>query len=283
MNKKIFWIITGLSGIGILFFVGQQNIGLAQLSVPKDIYMFGTIEKGEVMSGYFGKHQPDSKNKTWCVFIGSNGKVYKLALIDKNIHELYIDGQKVADSQIWKHTAEYKSFLEKFWRNEEIENESRELERQIKPFERKIEAISKEIEKLDRAEEKLDRDSENKPANFDESRANATARQQKLAKMQKELDEQIENLSKQQETLSSEQESLNLLTELDKVLLRIREDLKSLGVIRNSNNLSFKLSNVELIVNGKKISPEVFELLKARYIVELSGESGFVFHWKGDI
>ncbi len=272
MNKKLFWLILSVSGFIVLFFVWNQNSGLAQIEVPKGIYLFGTIEKGDVLSGYFGKNQPDSNNKNWGVFVGENNKVYKLSLIGKSIHELYIDGQKIPDNEIWKHTAEYKSFLGKYWRNEEIEQESRELEQKIKPLDRRMEAINKEIEKLDQAEEKLDQAEEKSATNFVENRKSLQSQQQKLSAVQKELDEQLENLSKQQEKLSTEQESLNLIAELDKVLLRIGADLKSLSVIKDRKNLSFKLSNVELIVDGKKVSPEVFELLKARYIVELGGE-----------
>lgn len=244
----------------------QQNIGQAQILPDDGISMVGTIEKDRAMSGYFGKNRQDFKNKNWCVFIGANGKTYKMILIERNIHELYIDGKKIADSEIWKHTAAYKSFLERFWRSEQIEQESRELERQIKPLDRKIEAINQEIEKLDREEEKFDRESKKNSSSFAENRKNLNAQQKKLSAIKRKLSEQIESLSKQQEKLSDKQESLNLMDDLNKVLLQIGADLKSLGLVKNTNNLSFKLSNLELIVNGKKSSPEVFELLKANIL-----------------
>lgn len=280
MKKITLGLISCISVFTALFFNLNQTISQAQIIPANDIYMFGTVENDKRMSGYFGKNRQDFKNKNWCVFIGANGKVYKLTLIDKSIRDLFIDGRKIADGEIWKHTAEYKPFLLKFWRNEEIEEESRELERQIKPLDRKIEAINKEIEKLDREEEKLDKELKNNSASFTDNRKSINAQQKRLSGIEKELSEQIENLSKQQETLSNEQESLNLMDELNKVLLQIGTDLKALGVIKNSNNLSFKLSNVELIVNGNRISPEVLELLKTRYIVESNGESGFLFRWK---
>lgn len=284
MVKKVFILLLSLSALTLLFFALNQNISLAQIKPNNDsLYMVGSVDKDRTMTGFFGKNHQDIENKNWCVFIGENGKVYKISLIERNIHELYIDGQKIADNQIWKHTAEYKSFLEKFWRNEEIEDESSDLESKIKPIDRKIEAISKEIEKLDRAEEKLDKDLERNSTSFADNKKSINAQQKRLSEIENELDEQIENLSKQQEKLSDEQESLNLMDELDKVLEQISADLKSLGVIKSSKNLSFKLSNVELIVNGKKVSPEVFELLKARYIVEMSGESGFLYRWKGNV
>lgn len=283
MKKKSFWLILCLSAFVSVYFLLNQNSSQAQ-TIPSDgIYIFGTIEKDRRMTGYFGKNSKDLRNKNWCVFIGENGKVYKLLLIDKGISELYIDGQKIDDSLIWKHTAEYKSFLERFWRSEEIENQSRELEQKMKPIDRRIEAVSKEIEKLDRAEEKLDKALEKNTIGFAENRKSIRAQQKRLNEIQSEFAQQIEDLSKQQEKLSNEQESLKLMEDLNKVLRQIGVDLQSLGVIKNVNNLSFKLSNLELIVNGKKASPEVFAMLKARYIFELNNESGFLYRWKGNV
>jgi len=283
MRRVIFSSVLILTIFAVLLSVPNLSPGRAQTKPSNDIYLNGTIENDRRMSGFFGKNGSDWKSKNWCVFIGANGKVYKLTLIDRSIGDLYIDGQKIAGGEIWKHTAEYKPFLLKFWRSEEIENESRELERQIKPIDRRMEAINQEIEKLDKAEEKLDRDTQNGAASFADNRKTIDAQRRRLEEIQKELETEIENLSKRQENLSREHESLKLSAELDKVLLKISEDMKSLGIIKTTKNLSFKLSNRELVVNGKQVSAEVFDLLKSRYIVETNGESGYLFRWKGDV
>lgn len=262
------------------FFIWQQNIAEAQNKKDEDnLFMIGSLEKDKRMTGFYSKSPQSIQNKNWCVFIGENGKVYKISLIERNIHTLTIDGKQIADNQIWKHNAEYKPFLERFWREAEIENESAEIDSRIKPFDRKIAALDKEMEKIDKREEQIEKGS----SSFTDTPKTLDAERRKLAKMQQEYAKQIEELAKLQENLSNEQDSLKLEGEIDKVLLQICEDLKSLGVVKTSKNLSFKLSNTELIVNGNKVSPEVYQLLKDRYIVELNGEFGFLYHWKGDV
>lgn len=243
-----------------------------------DVYIVGRIDNDGTKSGVFGRRPSDVKNSNWCVFVGPREQVYKLTLIDRSIHELFIDGRKVEDSLIWKHTAEFKPYLEKFWRDREIEDESAELERQIKPIDRKMEEIQKEIEKLEQANEKLERGS----SSFAESKS-IDAKLNRLSEIERDLELQIESLSKSQETLSKEQESLQLDKETDRVLSRMIADLKALGAIKSSSNLRFKLSNTQFIINGKQASPEIYQLMKDRYVVETSGENGFLYRWKGKI
>lgn len=240
--------------------------------------MFGQIDNDGTKSGVFGRRPSDVKNSNWCVFVGPREQVYKLTLIDRNIHELFIDGRKVEDSLIWKHTAEFKPYLEKFWRDREIADKSADLERQMKPLDRKIEAIQKEIQKLEQANEKMERNS----SSFAQSKS-LDAEIKRLSGIDRDLEQQIESLSRSQEDLSKEQESLQLDKETDRVLARIIADLKALGAIKSTSNLRFKLSNTEFIINGKQASPEIYRLMKDRYIVETTNESGFLYRWKGKI
>ena len=135
------------------------------------------------------------------------------------------------------------------------------------------------MEKVDRREELMEKNS----SGFTDSRKSIDAERRKLSKMIEEYSNQIEALSNKQESFSEEMEANDLMDEMDKVLHQISTDLKALGVIKNSTNLSFKLSNSELIVNGKKVSPEVLNLLKSRYLVEMEGNFGIVYHWKGEV
>lgn len=278
MSKRIILIISCLAVFSIPFFVGQENSIEAQI-IDDDLFLNGSIENDRRMTGFYSKDSNATQNKDWCVFIGENGKVYKIWLKDRSIHTLHIDGQKIADEQIWKHTAEYKPFLLKMWRINDLEKESSEIDNEIRPIERKISALEKEIEKLEKKHEQIEKNS----SSFTDNRKNIDAEMRKLSKMIEERSRDIEKFSKKQEILSKEIESNNLMSEMDKVFRQISADLKSLGVIKNSANLSFKLSNSELIVNGKKVSAEVFELLKARYIVEMKGNFGFLYQWKGKV
>ncbi len=286
MNKQIFLAISCFSILSIPFLLWQNNVSEAQTRKDDQFFMAGSIENDRKMTGFYSKNANAAQNKNWCVFIGENGKVYKIWLIDKNIHSLHIDGIKIADDQIWKHTAEYKPYLEKMWRINELEEESAEIDDQIRPIDQKIAALDKEMEKLDKKDEEIEKKKEQidkNSLNFDDTRKNIDAQRRKLSKMIEERSKEIEILSKKQGSLVKEIESLNLMSEMDKIFRQITIDLKSLGVIKNSANLSFKLSNSELIVNGKKVSTEVYDLLKARYIVEMDGNFGFVYQWKGEV
>jgi len=280
MKKRLF--LTSAAALLLLaaFSAFDSNIGLAQLPTGDDgIYIFGRIDNDKAKSGIFGRRRENLKNSDWCVFIGENGQVYRMSLIDRSIHELYIDGKKIDDSQIWKHTAEFKPYLEKYWRVRELDKESASLDRQMKPIEIKIETVSKEMEKLDKIEERLERSA----AGFADDRKSLSDARKRIAGTERELSRELEDFAKRQDQIGKEHESLNLMADLDKVLKQIGTDLQALGVIKSTSNLSFKLSNVELIVNGRKASPEVYDLLKARYIITEGAESGFLYRWKGAI
>lgn len=282
MNKKLLWLILSLLVCVGAILTGDNSPSNAQVNFPDGVRLFGTIGNDGVISGYFSRNQSDS-DRDWCVFVGANGKAYKMSLIERNVHELYIDGQKVPDSEIWKHTAEYKSFLEKYWRSQDIENESREIEQKIKPLAKRIEAVSKEIEKLDLAEDRGERSTSRNSESFVDTKLRLREQQKKLDEIENELDQKMGVLSKQQERLSDEQESLGLEKYLDDVLKQIATDIKVLGAIKSTDKLSYKLSNRELIINGERASPEILELLKIKYILDRGGESGFIYRWKGEI
>jgi DNA repair exonuclease SbcCD ATPase subunit len=245
----------------------------------ESFYLFGSLESNRMMTGFFSRNHNHLDNKNWLVFIGKNSKVYKISLINKNISTLYIDGEKIADSEIWKHTAEYKPFLEKFWRNEELEIKSENIDTKIELIDQKTETIDKEIQKLDQTEEKLDKLAD-KGSDVSFDRKSLNSQRRRLAEIQDEYAKELEVLSNQQEKISNEQDSLNLIREIDKILRQINEDLKSLDVVKSVNNNSFKLSSIELIVNNKKVSNDIYEQLKAKYIAEFNGESGYLYRWK---
>ncbi|MFT3746085.1 MAG: hypothetical protein QM785_17575 [Pyrinomonadaceae bacterium] len=277
--KRLFRLIPLAAIIAAAIFTSDGNISHAQPPVSDGIYMFGRIDNDKGKSGIFGRSRKDLKDRDWCVFVVGGDKVYKMSLIDRSVHELYINGKRIEDSLIWKHTAEFKPYLEKYWRVQELEKESANLDRQMKPIEAKIEAVSKEMQKLDKIEERLDRGA----SGFADDRKSLSEARRRISSTERELSHELEGFARQQDAIGKQHESLNLMEDLDKVLKQIGTDLQSLGVVKTTSNLSFKLSNVELIVNGKTVSPEIFDLLKARYIVGESGESGFLFRWKGDI
>lgn len=280
MIRRVSHVLTLAAVIAAAFFYADKNVSLAQPQ-PKDdgIYILGRIDNDKTTSGIFGRRREDLKNRDWCVFIGENGRVYKMSLVDRSVRDLVIDGKRVDDSLIWKRTAEFKPYLEKYWRVRELEQESARLDRQMRPIELKIQAISQEMEKLDRLEQRLDRAA----TGFTDDRKSLSAARRRIADAERGFSRELNDFARQQDRIGKEHESVDLIGDLDKVLKQIGTDLQSLGAVNTTKNLSFKLSNVEMIVNGKNVSPEIFDLLKARYIVAETGEAGFVYRWKGKI
>lgn len=279
MRKRLFRIIPLAAVIFAAIFTSDDNTSHAQPPVNDGIYIFGRIDIERGKSGIFGRSRKELKERDWCVFVGANGSVYKMSLIDRSVHELFINGKRVDDSLIWKHTAEFKPYLDKYWRVQELEKESADLDRQMKPIEAKIEAVSKEMQRIDKLEERLDRAS----SGFADDRRSLSEARRRIADTERGFSQELEGFARQQDAIGKQHESLNLIEDLDKVLKEICTDLQSLGVVKSTANISFKLSNVELIVNGKRVSQEVYDLLKARYIIAEGGESGFLYRWKGDI
>lgn len=280
MNSRKLLVIAAF----VLFLGIGQTVVNSQFQIDDErFYMVGTVGKDKKLSGYFIKGKTEFKDQNQFTFIASNGKVYKLSLTDKNVGELFIDGQKIAPADIEKHSAEYRPFVEKVLRSAEIEKELNELERKTNPLERRNAALDEEIEKLEAKLEEIEKKIEKGANGFTDNRDNLQAQIDRLSEMQDELDGQIDELDQKRDPLDEEQDALGLYNEMEKVLDQITADLKSLGVAKNTANLSYKLSNRELIVNGQKVSAEVFELLKTRYLFETATESGYLLHWKGKV
>lgn len=278
MNRRILLAISGAACLLACFVPSSQTVSTAQVRSYNEIYMPDGVVNGLTLTGFFTRSQ--IKDPYWSTFVGTNGQVYKLLLTGRKVTALYIDGQKIDDGQIERYTAEYRSFVEKLWQSQEIDNELQEIETQMQPANRRIEALEKEMSKLDDAEEKLEKAIEKGAVGYEQQRREINAQQEKLGEMIKEREQEIEPLSKREEFLDDKRDSLGLEKETDKVLRLIAEDLKSLGVAKSLTNLSFKLSSVELIVNGKRPSADVYEKLKAKYIFDVGTESGFLQNWK---
>lgn len=273
MSGRVLSIL--IVGLSVFFTENRAQIGV-NTEEFRGVYLLGTIDRDGGKTGLFSRRGA-AGDTGWFVFVGEGGWVYKLGLIGRDVSYLYIDGTRIADGDIWRHTAAFRSNYDKYWRDREIEAESDEIDERMKPLERRINAVAKEMEKLDIAREKLER------AERFSDNDGLDAQIKKLQQKERELDREIETLAKQQDKLGDERESLGLMKETDKVIDRIALDLVALGAIKGKSGLSYKLSNAGLIINGKPASPEIFELLRKRYIADSPTESGFLYRWKTKI
>jgi bla regulator protein blaR1 len=284
MKKRTYFTISIFAFLFFSVFVSRQNVADAQIRGLDDaIYMFGTFDTNRGKTGFFNKSSAESDAKKWCVFVGKNGSVYKLSLIDKSVGELFVDGKRIPDGEIWKRTAEFKSYLGMVWKQRELEAESERIDANSEEIDSQSEEIDRSEQRIDKAEEKLDKFSDERQADISKERENLRTQRERLNKLRESIHNQREPVETRQSVIERELNSIDMIREMDKILDQVIVDLKSVGVIKDSKNLSFKLSNRELVVNGKRISTETFELLKTKYIAESTGETGFLYRWKPEI
>lgn len=115
MMKRLLRVIPPAAIMAAAIFTSGGDVSHAQRPVSDGTYIFGRIDNDRGKSGIFGRSRQAFKDRDWCVFVGANGSVYKMSMIDRSVHELFINGKRVDDSLIWKHTAEFKPYLEKYW------------------------------------------------------------------------------------------------------------------------------------------------------------------------
>ncbi len=97
MNKRTHFTISIFAFLFYAACVSRHNVANAQIRGLDDaIYMFGTFEIKTGKTGFFKKSTVESDKKTWCVFDGKNGSVYKLLLIDKTVSELFVNGKQIS-------------------------------------------------------------------------------------------------------------------------------------------------------------------------------------------
>ncbi len=284
MKKRTYFTISIFAFLFFAACVSHQNVADAQIRGLDDaIYMFGTFDTNTGKTGFFMKNAVEGDKKTWCVFVGENGSIYKLSLIDKSVGELFVDGKRIPDGEIWKRTVEFKPYLEMVWKQKELEAKSEKNDAKSEEIDSQSEEIDKSEERIDRAEEKLDKLSDERLVAVSKERENLRTQRERLNKLRENINRQREPIETRQSVINRELNSIDMISEMDKVLNQVIVDLKSVGVIKDPKNLSFKLSNRELIVNGRTVSTETFELLKTKYIAESTGETGFLYRWKPKI
>lgn len=260
-------------------FVLERSAVEAQLVEPDGIHLSGRVEKQGRLSGFFSSPSKGGRTTNWCVFVGANGSVYKLTLLDRSVQSLVLDGQPVESDRISRYAAEFNPFLERFLRDAEIERESNQIDTRMEPIDAEMESLDTAMEKIESAADRLG----SRGSAFAAERSTLDAERKKISATHKSLANLLKPLADRQEALSEEQERLNLMADIDRILDVITNDLIALGVIKTDTNLSFKLSSLGLIVNGKPISGEAHRFLRAKYIVDGSGESGFLYRWKGKV
>jgi chromosome segregation ATPase len=128
------------------------------------------------------------------------------------------------------------------------------------------EDFSKNIEDLKRQAELIKKDGEHSRQQAGEMREQAGIMRKKADEMHAKAD-------------VTRKEAEKMRAEYEKMQSELINDLIKEGVIKNQDNLSYKLNGEELIVNGVKQSEQLHSGLKAKYVKDQDVE--MVYNWKG--
>ena len=252
---------------------------LTALGQSDSIMMSGEFSDKQA-TGIYVKGSDANINQDWSVFLGNDGKVYKVRAVDQNIAELYVNGEKISSENILQYAANTKPYLDNLAMQAEFEKLEKEIDAKEEDIDKDEEEVDKISDKIDKAQDKIDEMQDRRAVDLSAERDNLSKLRDKTSKIRDSLSANRDELSAERDKLSEKRDTIDNIDELDKVLAKIISDLKAEGIIKNSNNLSFKLSNREFIVNGKRQSAEFHNKMKAKYVIETNYEAGFLYRWK---
>jgi bla regulator protein blaR1 len=216
----------------------------------------------------------------WSVLLNDEGRVIKAVINNRSVSELYIDGNKISEPYSAQFTGLTKQIMDRWILQRELEKESSELNLKMNEINAQEQKIIKAGNKINLVKEKLYYIEKNQLVDLSAEKKNLANLRYEISAQRKLLIKKRAELSAEHYQLMEELNKFRLENEIGKMLENIIGDLQKEGIITDLQNVSFKLSNRELIVNGKRQSPELFQRLKTRYVIDSPNEVGFHYRWK---
>jgi bla regulator protein blaR1 len=273
--KKLFLI----SSFAITTLALTLTTSAQTTSSSDSLMMTGRFSDTEA-TGIFFKGYDENISQDWSVFLGNDGKVYKVLVVEQNIADLFVDGEKISSENISQYSANTKPYLDKLAMQKEIEKLQNEIDAKQDDINKEQDEINKISDRINKADDKLNELHDKYSINLSAERDRLSKLRDKISTFRDSISAKRDVISAQRDKISAQRDKIDNVGEINKVLDRIISDLKAEGIIKNSNNLSFKLSNREFIVNGKRQPAEIYNKLKAKYVIETNSEAGFLYRWK---
>jgi beta-lactamase regulating signal transducer with metallopeptidase domain len=137
------------------------------------------------------------------------------------------------------------------------------LERMQEMLDRKQEeAREKAMRDQEEAETRAERQQQQQLEAQEKAQAQMEEDQRKLERMEKEAGDKAELLARAQQDAAEEAGHMNA----DRFASHIIHDLLDKGIVGDKQDISFKLDNQAMIVNGTKQPQEVFQFFKEKYV-----------------
>ncbi len=234
-------------------------------------------------------HTVDSK-KVEDIQVSRNNKMYKAEFVNEKLTELYVDGDKVPQSDWTKHTTaiaairvqmainkeQAKANAKQSERNQEQDRANGEqAKRNAEQAVRNEIQAKKNAEQQVRNAEQVKRNQEQDEVNKEQAKINVEQAVRNEVQAKRNREQERRNV--EQAKKNAEQASAN-----ERFMKEFTEDLVSDKIIPDKNSLhEFKLDNEGMTVNGVKQSEELYKKYKEKYSKESSG--GFTYSRDGII
>lgn len=224
-------------------------------------------------------HTVDGK-KVENIQMSRNDKMYKAEFVNEKLTELYVDGDKIPQSDWTKNTAAIAVIRAQIKMNEEQakanalqakRNQEQDKANAQQAKRNAEQAVSNEIQAKRNAEQQahnadqVKRNQEQDEVNTEQAKHNAeqAVRNETQAKLNREQ----EGRNAEQAKKNAEQAAAN-----ERFIKELTEDLLNDKVIPNKNSLrDFRIDNEGMTVNGLKQPDELYKKYKEKYSKQSSG------------
>ena len=212
-----------------------------------------------------------------------NNKQYEIVKRNGKIISLFIDNQEIAESDYARHQPEIDKIMEEIKVQHDLAEKQREqaevqrkqagIQRELAEKQREeaqemrkmAEEQRREAEKMREAADGMRKQAEQMRLDAEKQRAHATE-QRAQAEVQRHKAEEMRKVAEK------EREAYNKMQ--DEVI----EELSNAGLVKDKDDLSFKLGDDELIVNGVKQPADLHQKLKSKYLKTEGGKKSEMYY-----
>lgn len=240
-----------------------------------------------------------------------NNKQYEIVKRNGKIISLFVDDQEIAEGDYAKYQPEIDKIMEEVRAQHELAEKHREEAERMRKIadeqREQADIIRQDAEKQREHAGQMRLEAEKQREYASQMRLNSNSNRDEAAKMRVEAEkirEAAEGIRKQAEVMRLDAEKQRehagqqraqaevqrkQAEEMRKLAEKQREvymkkqaavidDLASAGLVKDKDNLSFKLGDDELIVDGVKQSAELHQKLKAKYLHGEAGEKSEMYY-----
>lgn len=233
-----------------------------------------------------------------------NNRQYEIVQRNGKIVSLWVDDKEVAESDYAKYQPEIDQIMEEVKVQHELAEKQREEAQEMRKI---AEVQRREAEKQREQASVMRQDAEKQREQANQMRLNANTNRDEAAKMRLEAEKQreaAEDMRKQADQMRVEAGKQREKAEEQRVQAEgqrkqaeemrrdaekqrevymkkqeaVIEELAGAGLVKDKDNLSFKLGDDELIVNGVKQPADLHQKLKAKYLNNEGGKQSEMYY-----